>query len=158
VAGAGVRRYRLDPSDPAANVRGVVEAQQLAMRLHARWMNVTVDTIYATGGAAANSQILQVTADVFGAVVHRSRVGNAAALGAALRAWHADAALSGAPVSWEDVTRQLAQPDAEGRIAPDAQRHAMYRDLLPLYDACEAHALGRGDDPGERLAAFASLL
>ena len=36
-------------------------------------------TIYATGGAAANRDILQVMADVFGAVVYQLEVGNSAA-------------------------------------------------------------------------------
>ena len=155
VAAPGVRRYRLAEDDAAGNVRGVIEAQQFALRLHSRWMNVAVDTIYATGGAAANTQILQVMADVFGADVYRSSVGNSAALGAALRAWHADAAAAGRILSWDDVTRQLAQPDAGGRINPDPDRHALYRAMLPIYVACEAHALGQGEDPRERLATLA---
>lgn len=50
----GVRRYALDPGDAAANVRGVVEAQMLAMSRHSRWMGVRIETIHATGGAAVN--------------------------------------------------------------------------------------------------------
>lgn len=86
----GVHRYGLAPDDAAANVRAVVEAQQMAMALHSGWMSVPIDTIHATGGAAVNTQILQVMADVFGAEVRRLEVGNSAALGAALRAVHAD--------------------------------------------------------------------
>ena len=78
------------------NVRAVVEAQMMAMALHSRWMGVEVDTIHATGGAAANRAILQVMADVFGADVYQLEVGNSAALGAALRAAHAD--LRGEPL------------------------------------------------------------
>ena len=52
---------------------------------------MTIDTIYATGGAAANRDILQVMADVFDADVYQLEIGNSAALGAALRAFHADA-------------------------------------------------------------------
>jgi xylulokinase len=155
VARPGVRRYRLAASDAPANVRGVIEAQQLAMRLHSRWMNVAIDAIYATGGAAVNTPILQVMADVFGAPVYRSSVGNSAALGAALRAGHADRAASGQPVSWDDATRHLAQPDRNDRIVPDARHHAVYQDVLPIYAACEAHALGHGEDPTERLRVFA---
>ena len=84
----GVRRYGLDPGDADGNVRAVIEGQQMAMALHSRWMNVTVDSIHATGGAAANRDILQVMADVFGAVVYQLQVGNSAALGAALAAFH----------------------------------------------------------------------
>ncbi|HVG73411.1 MAG TPA: FGGY-family carbohydrate kinase [Vicinamibacterales bacterium] len=149
-----VHRYRLNPDDPAANVRAVVEAQQMAMALHSQWMKVTIDVIHATGGAAANREILQVMADVFGAEVYRSTVSNSAALGAALRAWHADTAAEGSPLPWSDITA-LAQPGAASPIAPNPKRHAVYRELLPIYEACEAHALGRGPDPIPALERFA---
>jgi xylulokinase len=150
-----VRRYRLAADDGPANVRAVVEAQAMAMARHSGWMGVTIDTIYATGGAAVNAQILKVVADVFNADVYRSTVANAAALGAALRAWHAHALASGLPLSWDTITNHLARPADDSRITPDAQRHMIYRDLLPLHAACELHALGRGPDPTDRLASFA---
>lgn len=153
VTAPNVRRYRLAEDDAAANVRAVVEAQQMAMAVHAGWMAVTIDTIHATGGAAANREILQVMADVFGADVYRSTVGNSAALGAALRAWHADTLDEGSPLPWSTVTA-IAQPSASSLIAPNARRHAIYRELLPIYEACEAHALGRGPDPTPALERF----
>jgi xylulokinase len=149
-----VRRYRLSPEDAAANVRAVVEAQQMAMAVHSTWMAVTIDTIHATGGAAANTQILQVMADVFGADVYRSTVGNSAALGAALRAWHGDALAAGAPLPWSTIVA-IAQPAATSLIPSNPGRHAIYRELLPIYEACEAHALGRGPDPTPALDRFA---
>jgi xylulokinase len=160
VPGPGVRRQHLDAADAAANVRAVVEAQMMAMALHSQWMGVRVDTIHATGGAAVNPQILQVMADVFGADVHRFESGNSAALGAALRALHADRAAAGTPLAWDDVVAGLAEPvagsslrqdvhgqgdsahvDARGRIVPNAANHAMYRDLLQAYAQFEASAL-----------------
>lgn len=155
VAQPTVRRYRLEPDESAANVRAVVEAQLMAMTLHSHWMGVAVDTIHATGGASANTQILQVMADVFGAEVYRSTVANSAALGAALRAWHGDTVASGMPLSWETITR-LAQPPESGRTRPNPKRHEVYRRLVPIYEACEAHALGRGPDPTPALERFAS--
>ena len=149
-----VRRYRLVADDAPANVRAVVEAQQMSMALHAQWMGVDIDTIHATGGAAANAQILQVMADVFGAEVYRSTVGNSAALGAALRAWHADALADGTPLPWSTITA-IAQPNPSSRVSPAPRRHAVYRELLPIYEACEAHALGRGPDPTPALERFA---
>ena len=119
----------------------------MTMALHSRWMGVEVDTIHATGGAAANREILQVMADVFGADVYQFEVGNSAALGAALRAAEADAAARGHATAWEEVVRGLAEPIAASRIAPDAARLATYRDLIGIYAACEAHALGRGPAP-----------
>jgi xylulokinase len=143
---AGVRRFDLEADDVAGNVRGVVEAQQMALAIHSRWMGVTIDAIHATGGAAVNDRILHVMADVFGADVYRSNVTNSAALGAALRAWHADALAEGHPQSWEAITAGLAQPARGTAITPDPVRHAVYQSLLPLYEACEARAR-QGQEP-----------
>ncbi len=106
VQNPGVHRYGLEERDGPGHVRGVIEAQMMAIARHSRWMGVDVDTIYATGGAAANVQILQVMADVFNAEVYQLEVGNSAALGAALRAHHADAARSGQPISWDRGDRR----------------------------------------------------
>src|SRR5262249_14411401 len=103
VSHAGIRRNNLPPGDGPGHVRGIVEAQQMALAIHSRWMHVDVRSIYATGGAAANQAILQVMADVFGADVYRFEVGNSACLGAALRAWHADLQVDGHPRDWRDI-------------------------------------------------------
>jgi xylulokinase len=121
-------------------------------------MGVDVDTIYATGGAAANVQILQVMADVFDAEVYQMEIGNSAALGAALRAHHADAAASGRPVSWERVIEGLVEPVAASRLTPQSGAAAVYRELMTAHAACEAHALGSGPDPGALLARIAGTL
>jgi xylulokinase len=125
VATPAVRRLDLDEQDAAANVRGVVEAQMTALALHSHWMDVRVDVIHVTGGAAANTQILQVVADVFGAEVRRVEVKNAAALGAALRALHADRLDDRAPLDWAAVIAGVEQPPAE-RIAPNRGLHDLY--------------------------------
>jgi sugar (pentulose or hexulose) kinase len=140
VAQPGVHREGLSPGEPAANVRAVVEAQQMAMALHSRWMSVTVDTIHATGGAAVNTPILQVMADVFGADVHRLRVSNAAALGAALRAYHADRLAHGQAPSWDEIVAGLAEPVGD-RLTPDPNRHALYGERMQAYEALEARVL-----------------
>jgi xylulokinase len=150
----GIRRYGLRADDGPGHVRAVIEAQMMALAQHARWMDVRVDTIHATGGAAANREILQVMADVFGAEVYQFTVGNSACLGAALRAVHADALSNGRPIGWEDVVKDLAQPVAASRIAPDPSRHALYGELQRVYAACEAHALRGGPDPSALLEAF----
>jgi xylulokinase len=148
VGTAGVRRYGPN-GDAAANVRAVVEGQQLAMALHTRWMRRRVDAIHATGGAAVNAEILKVMANVFGVPVFRLPVGNSAALGAALRAAHADMLEHDPSTGWSAVVRGLAEPLADSRVDPDPHSHAVYRDMLPMYAACEAHALGRGPEPPE---------
>jgi xylulokinase len=133
----GVHRHRLDPADAAGNVRAVVEAQQMAMALHSRWMGVPITTIHATGGAAINRPILQVMADVFNADVYRFETANSAALGAALRALHADAAADGREMGWDQVVAGIAEPAAGSRVSPDPRSHTVYLDVLRQYEAFE---------------------
>jgi xylulokinase len=143
VAAPGVQRIDLDAADPAANVRAVVEGQMMAMANHTRWMGGDPSVIYATGGAAGNRQVLQVMADVFGADVVRSRARNSAALGAALRAWHADARAGGHPVEWDDIVAGFTEPDPEWRFRPDPGVVGMYAGLRRRYADAEASALRR---------------
>jgi xylulokinase len=150
----GERRYRLDPRDAAANVRAVVEAQMLSMAIHSDWMEVDVDTIHATGGAARNREILRVMSDVHDAEVYQLEVGNSACLGAALRAFHAHEVHAGRDATWERIIRAFVEPRAASRIVPDPANAAMYRELKEIYRACEEHALGLGEDPSSRLQAF----
>ena len=147
VTRAGVRRYGAPGTGYGADVRALVDAQMMSMALHSRWMGVEIDTIHATGGAAANRSILQTMADVFGAAVYQLEVSDSAALGAGLRAAHADIVSRDRRGNWQDVVRGFAEPLAQTRLEPDAHRHAFYRRLIMVYAACEAHALGRGPDP-----------
>jgi xylulokinase len=128
----GVRRIDLDPHDTAGNVRAVVEGQMMAMANHSTWMGVDVREIYATGGASVNPEILQVMADVFKADVRRFEGGNSACLGAALRAWHADAKASAHPLDWADVVRDLARPTGDA-ITPRPAASAVYAGLRRRY-------------------------
>jgi xylulokinase len=136
VLSPGVHRRGLPEDDAAANVRGVIEAQQMALKLHSDWMGVRIETIHATGGAAANAEILQVMADVFDADVYQLEVGNSACLGAALRAYHADRLDEGDEVSWHEVVSGLVEP--KHRLQPDAGRHGIYRELTAKYLEFEA--------------------
>jgi xylulokinase len=82
---------------------------------------VSIRVIHATGGAAANREVLQVMADVFQAEVRQFGAGNAACLGAALRAWHADAAQSGRAVPWTDIVKRgVGRPVATVQPNPEA--------------------------------------
>jgi xylulokinase len=137
----GVHRHGLDATDGDANVRAVVEAQMMALSLHSRWMGVRVATIYATGGASANRDVLRVMSDVFDADVLQLQIGNSAALGAALRAFHADRAADGQPLSWEDVVKGFVAPKLDARITPDRGNVEVYRRLIEIYAQREAAAL-----------------
>ena len=116
-----VRCVGLSPDDGPAYVRAVVEAQMASMATHVEWMGVSIRVIHATGGAAANREVLQVMADVFQAEVRQFGAGNAACLGAALRAWHADAAQSGRAVPWTDIVKRgVGRPVATVQPNPEA--------------------------------------
>ena len=150
----GARRYGLDPADAAANVRAVVEAQMLALAIHSEWMGVKVDQIHATGGASQNRAILQVMADVFGADVCVVGGGNAAALGAALRAYHADERSRGHEMPWPEVVAGFTEPWPASTVHPIPAHVAVYAEMRKVYAACEAHALGKGPDPAQVIKAF----
>ncbi|MFP4057590.1 MAG: xylulokinase [Candidatus Brocadiia bacterium] len=154
VAEPGVRRYGLDEDDAEGNVRAVVEAQMASMAIHSEWMGVETRVIHATGGASANRQILETMANVHDAEVHQFQVGNSAALGAALRAAHADRKASGHEMPWEDVVAGFTDPVADSRVRPDEEAVAVYREFKKLYRACEAHALRGGPDPTEARQQF----
>jgi xylulokinase len=138
----GVRRYGLEQNDGPGHVRGVIEAQMMALARHSRWMGVTVDTIYATGGAAANVQILQVMADVFGAEVYQLEISNSAALGAAIRAWHGDLSAAGQSASWDELIEGIVEPVAASRLKPRRDARDVYDELMRTHATAEAHALG----------------
>lgn len=131
----GPIRVGLDPSDAAGNVRAVVEGQAMAMRLYSQWIAPSATRIRATGGAAANREILQVLADVFDADVQRIAPPNAASLGAALRAFHADRASDGVPLPWSDVIAGFTDPVRDAGARPRPHAVAEYTALLPLYAA-----------------------
>jgi xylulokinase len=141
VATPGVRRINLDPHDVPGNVRAIVEAQMMAMANHTRWMSADTSVIYATGGAAGNRAVLQVMADVFDADVVRSRTRHSAALGAALRAWHADQIASGRPMEWDDVVAGFTTPDPAWRFRPQPDAVAIYADLRRRYAEAERAAM-----------------
>jgi xylulokinase len=143
VAVPAVQRQRLDEHDAAANVRAVVEAQMIALSMHSHWMGVQVDVVHVTGGAAANRQILQVMADVFGTHVSRIDVAHAAALGAALRALHADRLDDGAMVEWEAVIAGLEQAPPD-RVAPTRAHHDLYAAQRRRHAEFEATATRTG--------------
>lgn len=141
---AGVRRFDLDPADAVRNVRAVIEAQMMAMANHSAAMTpAPIARVVATGGGAANRAILQVMADVFGAEVHVPQATNTACLGAALRAWHADALSRGEPLDWSEVVRPFSEAPPGGRIAPVGAHAAAYVALRVRYAALEAAFAGR---------------
>lgn len=140
VATPGIVREGLAEDDAAGHVRGVVEAQMMAMARHSGWMGVRPSEIRATGGASGNAAVLQVMADVFGARVFRSARANTTAPGAALSAFRGAAAAAGVSIGWAALAEGCDR--AAGHIEPDMAAHAVYRDLTARHARLEAAALG----------------
>jgi xylulokinase len=138
---AGVRRRSLDEPDADRNVRAVVEAQAMSMRVHSRWIVDRAREIGATGGAAENDDLLQVIADVFAADVVRLATTNSAALGAALRAYHADCLASGTSVPWNEVVAGFTDPAPGEPVRPRATHVKVYEKLLREYEAFEREGI-----------------
>ena len=137
IAHAGLRRFGFDRLAAAHNIRGLIEGQMMAIANHAAAVSDTIDRVIATGGAAANRAILQVMANVFGVDVYRLDVENSAALGAALRAYHADRLAAGEPVSWNTVVSGFTDPKPGHRVSPNPKHVAMYAELRRDYAILE---------------------
>ena len=130
---AGVRSSGLAAADGADHVRAVVEAQAIAMASHSQALTGQCRRIIATGGASESRDILQVIADVFAVDVYQDAGGNAACLGAALRAWHAHDSAAGQPRPWDEIVSGVTDPPPASRIAPIAPHVAIYREMRQRY-------------------------
>jgi xylulokinase len=86
----------------------------------------------------ANRDILQIIADVFDAELIRGGPRNAASLGAALRAYHAERRHEGGRVEWDEVVAGFTGADL--RVQPDRAAAAVYAAMLPEYEAFESRA------------------
>ncbi len=138
VAYPGLRRFGFDRFDAARNVRGLIEGQLMALANHAATLSgAPIDRVTVTGAESANRALLQVMSNVFGADVYRLDVVDAAALGAALRAYHAERVSSGEPVSWEAVVSGLAEPNPGHRVTPNPKHVATYARLRRDYAILE---------------------
>ncbi len=133
---AGVRRFKLDESNIAANCRAVIEAQMLAMSHHSHQAGLTPSSIRATGGASQNQAILQIMADVFDCPVEALKTTNSTALGAALRAI---VAVEKRP--WQNVVNGFSAIQAASRLIPNQQAAAIYRQIRKQYIKLETEAL-----------------
>lgn len=116
-------------SEPALQVRALLEGQFLNMRLHSRWMDVKTERIRLTGGASKNNGIARMVADVFQSPVERLDVSNSAALGAALIA---------ATAAGHDLVRlqqSFCRTSPDSLLTPDPSLAPVYQDALARYEA-----------------------
>jgi xylulokinase len=116
-------------TEPALQVRALLEGQFLNMRLHSQWMDVKAERIRLTGGASKNDGIAQLVADVFQAPVERLEVSNSAALGAALIA----ATATGCDLT--ELQQGFCQAAPGAALQPDPA-------LAPVYEGAMARFAG----------------
>ncbi|MGF1531086.1 MAG: xylulokinase [Puniceicoccaceae bacterium] len=103
--------------------RACVEGQFLNMRRATAWMQLNLDRLYLTGGAAANDRIASIAADVFGVEVARLAVTGSVALGAALRALRGEDELG-----FDRVAAALRRRLAKSRITPNLELRNLYEE------------------------------
>jgi xylulokinase len=130
---AGVVCHQLDDTDASGNVRAVIEAQAISSHIHSQWMGVDITSLFVTGGASTNEEILKIFANVHGCPVHRFETTNAAALGAALRAYQGHRS----DVPWPEIVDPFCQPVAGSTIEPDPSTRDTYDDLIDTYEKIE---------------------
>jgi xylulokinase len=95
-------------------------------------MGVPAGGIMATGGGARSKTWRQLQADVFGLPVHRNRVDEGAAFGAAL--------LGGVAARvFANVNEACSRIQLDPEVAePDAERHRLYKHYHAVYTALYA--------------------
>ncbi|CAO0802749.1 unnamed protein product [Mucor circinelloides] len=109
-------------SDKAVNVKAIVESQFMSMKIRlGRMGGEHVKRILASGGAAANPNILQVLSNIFGLPVYRQKGMNGASLGGALLAKFA---LQGK--SFEDMMAEHPSSGLDLICEPDSTKSKKY--------------------------------
>ncbi|MGV9202533.1 MAG: xylulokinase [Promethearchaeia archaeon] len=136
-----VYRFHLDADDVEGNVRAVIEAQFLSMRLHSQWITEKPEYIYVTGGASANREILQVIADIFQTRIQTFHVTDSAALGAALRAVKSYYDRVGKNIEWSNLAHHFLDLQDSKIIYPREEYKTLYDDMVHLYAKYEKHII-----------------
>ncbi|MHA1292602.1 MAG: xylulokinase [Promethearchaeota archaeon] len=142
-----IYRFGFDESDIEGNVRGIIEAQFLSMRLHSQWIHEKPKEIYATGGASVNQKILQVVADIFNTKIRRFEITDSAALGAALRASKSYYDNIKLEKSWEEIVKKFLNIQDCEIIEPNNKNVELYEEMLKLYKKYEDYILRNGKEP-----------
>ncbi|MFX0004026.1 MAG: xylulokinase [Candidatus Hodarchaeota archaeon] len=142
-----VYRFGFDENDIEGNVRGIIEAQFLSMKLHSEWIGEKPKKIYATGGGSANEDILQIVANIFNKKVCAFQITNSAALGAAFRAAKSYYDSKNEIKTWKEIINKFKQPQSSKLIEPEQKYIELYNDMLDIYSKYENFILRNGKNP-----------
>ena len=142
-----VYRFGFSKNDQEGNVRAVIEAQFLSMKLHSKWVQEETAEMYATGGASSNLEIIQVAANIFNINIRQFEVTESAALGAALRSSKSYYDSTKKIVDWTELVSQYLNMQKSVVIRPNKKYSELYNDMLFVYNKCESFVLKNGEDP-----------
>lgn len=108
--------------DKSVNVKAIVESQFMSMKIRLRRMGGdNIKRILASGGAAANKNILQILSNVFGLPIYKQKGMNGASLGGALLAKFG---VENKP--FEDMMKEYPSSGLELVTEPDLERTKKY--------------------------------
>jgi len=142
-----VHRFGFNDNDLEGNVRAVVEAQFLSMKIHSEWIQETPDEIYATGGASTNLEMLKIAANIFNTNIRQFETTSSAALGAALRSAKSYYNSKNRDFDWTELVEGFLNIEESILIQPTKKYAVLYKDMLTIYQKYEDYILRNGEDP-----------
>lgn len=142
-----IYRFGFDENDIEGNVRAIIEAQFLSMRLHSEWIGDKPKEIYITGGASANEEILQIAANVFNTQIRKFEFTDSAVLGAALRSTKSYYDSIKIVKTWRHIINNFINLQERIIIKPERKFKGLYDDMLLLYKKFEEYALKERGNP-----------
>ena len=142
-----VYRFGFDGKDLEGNVRAVIEAQFLSMKIHSEWTQEPPEEIYATGGASTNIEILKIAANIFNTKIRQFDETNSAVLGAALRSAKSYYNSKNLSHDWAELVEGFLKIEDSVIIHPNPKYELLYNDMLTIYQKYEDYILRNGQDP-----------
>lgn len=134
VMDSGVQRHGnesfMNGSDTSAQIRAVMEAQAISMKLHSSWIGGEFKKIRVTGGASKSQGLCQILANVFQADIEKISSPDSASLGAAMRAANAIGAHD-----WENLSSSFCK--ITETVKPQLETAVIYGELLKSYEKFE---------------------
>ncbi|MFW9827814.1 MAG: xylulokinase [Candidatus Thorarchaeota archaeon] len=142
-----VYRFGFDHNDIEGNIRAIIEAQFLSMRLHSEWIEEKPEEIYATGGGSSNTEILQILANIFNTNVRVFEITDSAALGAAFKAINSYYISKNNMITWDEIINKFIDFQKTRLIKPDNTYKELYDDMVELYHKYEEFILKNKENP-----------
>ena len=149
-----VHRFGFEEEDKEANVRGIIEAQCLSIRLHSQWLNNNPKEIIATGGGSENREILRILADVFHSPIKVLMISDSAALGAALRSAKSYNDYAGRNIKWSKLIQRCQALEPLEILNPVEDNKLLYDEMLKIYARYESFVLQNGKNPESKRLQF----